>query len=182
MLLQCFVQANFDIRKDKCFRVIFCGIFLYVVHCIYVLYICMYIYIYMYNTCKCVTNCSAIHIKGPKGSFNVTEPFTCISKNIVYGIICRRCNMIYIGETGCRLADRITEHIPSIKNNFSGFPVAQNFNPPSHCSLNDFSVTGIIQCSCSNVNRLNIENRIIFNLGTLSPLGLNIKFDAFSLT
>ena len=58
----------------------------------------------------------------------------------------------------------------------------QHFNPPSHCSLNDFSVTGIIHCNCSNVNRLNIENRIIFKLGTLSPLGLNTKFDAFSLT
>ena len=49
-------------------------------------------------------------------------------------------------------------------------PVAQHFNPPSHCSINDFSVTGIIHCNCSNVNRLIIENRIVFKLGTLSPL------------
>ena len=27
------------------------------------------------NACKFVTNCSALHIKGPKGSFNVTEPY-----------------------------------------------------------------------------------------------------------
>ena len=39
------------------------------------------------NTCKFGTNCSAIHIKGPKGSFNVTETSTCIFKNIVYGIL-----------------------------------------------------------------------------------------------
>ena len=52
------------------------------------------------NTCKFVTNCSATHIEGPKGSFNVTQPFTCISPKIVYGIICKRCNIIYIGETG----------------------------------------------------------------------------------
>ena len=90
--------------------------------------------------------------------------------------------MIYIGETGYRLADRITEHIRSIRNNFYGFPVAQHFNRPSHSSLNDFSVTGNIHCICSNVNRLNIENRIIFKLGTQSPLGLIAKFDAFSLT
>ena len=32
----------------------------------------------------------------------------------------------------------------------------------SHCSVNDFSVTGIIHCNCSNVNRHHIENRIIF--------------------
>ena len=112
----------------------------------------------------------------------MTQPFTCISNNIVHGIICKRCNIIYIGETGRRLADRITEHIRSIRNNFSGFPVAQHFNPPSHCSLNDFSVTGIIHCNCSNGNRLNIENRIIFKHGTLSPLGLNTKSDTFSLT
>ena len=122
-----------------------------------------------------------MYVEGPKGSFNVTQPFTCISKNIVYGLICKRCNIIYIGETGRRLADRITEHIRSIRNNFSGFPLAQHFNPPSHCSLNDFSVTGIIHCN-SNVIELIIENRIILKLGTLSPLGLITKFDAFSLT
>ena len=104
------------------------------------------------NTCKFVTNWSAIHIKGPKGSFNVIETFTCISKNIIYGIICKRCIVIYIGETGRQLADRITEHICSIRNNFSGFPVAQHFNPPSHCSLNYFFVTGTIHSNCSNGN------------------------------
>ena len=46
------------------------------------------------NTCKFVTNCSAIRTNGPKGSFDMTETFTCISKNIVHGIICKRCNII----------------------------------------------------------------------------------------
>ena len=86
----------------------------------------------------------------------MTETLTFISKNIVHGNMCKRCNIIYIGETDRRLADRITEHIRSIRNNFSGFPVTQHFNPPSHCSLNDSSATGIIHCNCSNVNRLNI--------------------------
>ena len=81
------------------------------------------------HTCKFVTNCSAILMKGPKGSLNVTETLNCISKNIVYGIICKRRNIIYIGNTGHRLADRITEHIRSIRNNFCGFPVAQHFSP-----------------------------------------------------
>ena len=123
-----------------------------------------------------------MHTKGPNGSINVTETFTCIYENIVHGIICEQCNIIYVGETGRRLADRITKHIRSIGNNFSGIPVAQHFNPPSHCSLNDFYVTGIIHCNCSNVNQLNIENRITFTLGTLSSLGLNTKYDAFFFT
>ena len=116
------------------------------------------------------------------GSLNVTETSSCISKNIVYDIICNGCNIIYIGETGRRLADRITEHIRYIRNNFSGFPVARHFSPPSHCSHNDFSVTRIIHCNCSNVNRLNIENGIIFKLEALSPLGHNTKLYAFPPT
>ena len=111
----------------------------------------------------------------------MTQPLTCISKNIEYGIIGKRCNIIYIGETGRRLADRITEHIRSIRNNFSGFSVKQHFNPPSHCSLNDFSVTRIIQCNCSNVNRLNIENRIIFNLEPYLPWDLTQNLTHFPL-
>ena len=133
------------------------------------------------NTCKFVTNCSAIHIIGPKGSFDVTAPFTCISKNIVNDIKCRRCNVIYIGETGRRLDDRITEHIRSVRNNFTGFAVAQHFNPPSRYSLDDFYVIEIIHCNSSNATQLNIENRIIFILGALSPLGLSTKLTHFLL-
>ena len=84
-----------------------------------------------------------------------------------------------MGETGRRLADIITEHIRSIRHNFSGFPVAQHFNPPSHCSLNDFAVTGIFHYNCSNVNQLNIANRIIFKLGISSRIGFRTKFETF---
>ena len=101
-------------------------------------------------------------LKGSKGSFNMTETLTCISKNIVYGIICKPIHIIYTRETGRRLAVRITEHIRSIRKKKSGFPVAHHLNPPSHHSLNDFSVTGIIHCNCSNENGPNIENNIIF--------------------
>ena len=74
----------------------------------------------------------------------MTETPTCISKDIVLSNVYKRCHIIYIGEIGRRLADRITEHIHSIPNNFSGFPIAQHFSSPSHCSLNDFYVTVII--------------------------------------
>ena len=73
------------------------------------------------NACKFVVNYSVTHIKGPNGSFNVSEAFTCISMNIVYGI-CKRRHIIYIGETDCQLADRISEHIRSIQSNFCSLP------------------------------------------------------------
>ena len=122
------------------------------------------------KTCKFVTNFIATHIGGPEGSFNVIETLACISEDIVCGIICKRYHIIDIWESGRRLANRITEHIRSIRNNIFEFPVAQYFNSLSHFSLNDFAMTGIIHCNCSNVNRLNIENRINFqSLNLISP-------------
>ena len=67
------------------------------------------------------------HTRGPKECFSMIETFNCICMNIVYGIICKRCDIIYMWETDCRLADRITEHIHSIRNNFYGFPVFTTF-------------------------------------------------------
>ena len=74
-------------------------------------------------------------------------------------------------ETG-----RITEHIRYILNNLSGFPVERDGSTFLRCSINDFSVTGIIQCNCRNLDRLNIENRIIFQQHYPSlELAINLK-------
>ena len=52
--------------------------------------------------------------------------------------------------------------------NFPGFPVAQHFSHTSHCSVNDFFMTGIIHCNWAVINQLNIKHRITFKLGNLS--------------
>ena len=129
------------------------------------------------NILQFVTNCSETHIKRPKESI-VIESSTCISKDIVHGIICKQCHIVYIVETGRRLADKITEHIRSTPPHH---PMAQRFNPPSCWSLNDFAATGIIHCNSSNENQLNIDNHIIYKLGNLSRLGHNNKFHCFHL-
>ena len=45
----------------------------------------------------------AMHIKGLIGSYYVTEAFTCISTNTVYGTICKRCHVIYAGMVKSRV-------------------------------------------------------------------------------
>ena len=40
-----------------------------------------------------------------KATFSIDETFTCESRNVVYVIICKRCEKKYIGETGLRLSD-----------------------------------------------------------------------------
>ncbi|XP_071846388.1 uncharacterized protein [Apostichopus japonicus] len=129
------------------------------------------------NTCKYVTSNIVLRITGPKNSFIIKHHFSCISTNVIYVIICQRCNLLYIGETKRRLADCITEHLRSIKSKFPGYPVASHFNSPSPCKITDFSVTCALFPRGTDIDRLKSENRLIFGLGTLSPYDLNSKFD-----
>jgi hypothetical protein len=133
------------------------------------------------NTCPYVTNANFLQIHGPSGNFNITDHFTCTSKNVVYIIICSRCNVLYVGETMRRLADRFTEHLRSIRCNFEGFPVARHFNPPNSCSISDIKVTGAIIARGNNKDRITAEHKLIFKLGTVNPNGLNNKFNNFCI-
>ncbi|KAJ8048911.1 hypothetical protein HOLleu_01418 [Holothuria leucospilota] len=90
------------------------------------------------NTCPVVSYDKNLSIVGPNNNrFNVHQHFTCTSANVVYVLVCKRCNILYVGETKRRLADRVTEHLRSIKQNLPGFPVATHFNPPSTCSIRE---------------------------------------------
>ena len=86
-----------------------------------------------------------------------------------------RCSHIYIGETGRKLRSRIGEHLRSVRNNTPGFPVAQHFNSADH-SITDVQVRGMRLCRDSNILRKQLETRLIFQLGTVQPDGLNINF------
>ena len=125
------------------------------------------------NTCKYIH--SETEIRGIKSSFNIHEHFTCTSKGIVYCIICKKCNKLYIGETKRRLADRFVEHLRSIRINTTAFPVAHHFNSDDH-TAEDITVCVINQCYGTNVARKQKEREFIFKLGTLEPLGMNILF------
>ena len=102
----------------------------------------------------------------------VKESFTCDSSGLVYCISCRRCPAIYIGETGRTLKERFGEHLRSITKCAPGFPVAENSH--GHC-LDDAQVRGVKLCD-GNKQRKRHEMRLIFQLGTWQPRGLNSDF------
>ncbi|KAJ8049400.1 hypothetical protein HOLleu_02139 [Holothuria leucospilota] len=96
-------------------------------------------------------------IVGPNNNrFNIHQDFTCTSANVVYVLVCKRCNILYVGETKRRLADQVTEHLRSIKQNLPGFPIATHFNPPSTCSIRDLMVSAAISCRGSDHDSLYI--------------------------
>ena len=124
-------------------------------------------------TCRHTT--SQTILQSPKRLYTIRDRFICQSENVIYSIICRRCDNLYIGETGRRLRERFSQHLRSVRNSSPGFPVAKHFNSASH-SLNDIMTCGLKRCSGDNIRRKNQEMRVIFELGTLEPNGLNINF------
>ena len=86
-----------------------------------------------------------------KCCFAVTELFTRISKNVLHGVICKRCHIIYIGETGRRLSDGITEHMRAIRKNLLD-AVPQHLSLSLNRSQTIFYVVGIIPGNNNNDN------------------------------
>ena len=122
------------------------------------------------STCEYISSITCI--QGPFGTFKITRSFSCVSTGIIYCIFCSKCNIIYIGETGRRLADRTREHLADIRHNrYNKSEVARHFNLSDHSVIN-FNVCGLTYCA-NTVERKIKESNIIRKLGCMVPLGLN---------
>ena len=109
---------------------------------------------------------------------------TCTSRNLINVILCVKCNLICIGETMRRMADRFTEHLRSILLRMPRLPITTHF-------FNDYSTDDIkkitwiklcqgpMQIPGPDHIRKDIEQRILYELGTVQPGGLNASFTAF---
>src|SRR5579871_2046611 len=124
------------------------------------------------KTCPFVWQTDSVDF--PKSTFQIRRSFSCISRNVIYALFSRRCNMAYIGETGRILGDRFREHLRDIKNR-EAKPVPSHFNSPGHRGSKDILVTAIVACHSDDSSRLSLENRLISRLGTLAPAGMNIQ-------
>ena len=118
---------------------------------------------------------SETFLQGPNSAHNICDNFTRQSENDVYCISCRRCNCLYIGETGRRLRELFSEHLHGIRNRSREFLVAKHFNSASH-SPDDIMVFGLKRCSGSNINRKQYKMKLILKLSTLRPNRMNISF------
>ena len=112
-------------------------------------------------------------ISGPKRTVAITDHFSCISTNLIYCITCTLCKKVYIGETGRRLGDRFSEHLRDVEinNKDASKPVARHFNLPNH-SQKHMEVCGLSLHLGNTESRKNIEHKFIFQIGTLSPCGI----------
>ena len=125
---------------------------------------------------RCKT-CPFIHnvekISGPE----ITDHFTCTSANVIYCITCTYCNTLYIGETVRRLGDRFREHLRDVERNDkdASKPVAEHLNLPNH-SKQHMAVCGLSLHLGSLESRKILEQKFIFQIGTLNPNGVHERF------
>ena len=123
------------------------------------------------KTCKFID--SSTVISAPKSTYNIQGKFTCTSTHIIYCISCSRCGMLYIGETKRQLRKRFGEHRRTVSANDANQSVARHFNSDNH-RISDVKIRAL--CHISDCNeRKDEEKRLISELGTKHPSGINIK-------
>ena len=126
------------------------------------------------RTCPHVNSSSTIIT--PKGHVYITGHFSCITEHEVYSLSCTKCtSIVYIGDTGRRLADHFREHCRDIVNRRNNLPVPAYFNQPNH-TLEDMKVAVLKAGLANQEYRKKQEMGLIFNYGTVGPKGLNQDF------
>ena len=132
------------------------------------------------RTCPFIYNVEKL--SGPKRSIKITDHFTRTSANVIYCITCTYCNKFYIGETGRRLGDRFREHLRDVEKNDkdASKPVARHFNLPNH-SKQHMAVCGLSLHLGSSESRKTLEQKFIFQIGTLNPTESTSAFHSTNL-
>ena len=92
-------------------------------------------------------------------------------------ITCTLCNKLYIGETGRHLGDLFHEHLRDVEKNDkdASNPVVRHFNLPNH-SKQHMAICGLSLQQGTAESRNNLEHKLIFQIRTLNPHGINKGF------
>ena len=118
-------------------------------------------------------------IKGPAGTHTCTydKSIGCRSRNVVYGVFCEVCDcVVYVGETGGVLYQRLQNHLSTIRCQKNDMDVAVHFNARGH-NLSNAKFVGLEKVWKGWVTYRRIrEQRWVGLLGTHKRAGgLNTK-------
>ncbi|GFR61452.1 hypothetical protein ElyMa_001847500 [Elysia marginata] len=112
-------------------------------------------------TCTYVSHAQSSEINTPRGVFTIADSFTCTSCNLIYAIVCKRCDMVYIGETGRNLATRFSEQLRDVQNGVHK-PVSLHFGSSGHQGCTDMEVLGLRSSRGGAKSCFDCEQRLIF--------------------
>jgi hypothetical protein len=106
--------------------------------------------------------------------FQVRGAVTCTTRNLVYLIGCRKCNLQYVGETGLSLRDRVNCHLSCIRKTVATTPLAIHWRQSAH-RMSDLTIQGIevFPPDASAEHRKLKETTWQNLLQTCHPMGIN---------
>uniref|UniRef100_A0A8C5WDY6 Reverse transcriptase domain-containing protein n=1 Tax=Leptobrachium leishanense TaxID=445787 RepID=A0A8C5WDY6_9ANUR len=107
---------------------------------------------------------------------------TCCTKNVIYLLECP-CGLQYVGRTSRALNIRISEHVRNIRNQYEKHSVSQHFKLAHNSCPKDLKFKAIKRVKSTNKGMSETtvlgreEMKLIFDLGTMAPIGLNNDFE-----
>ena len=105
------------------------------------------------GTCNLLITGNSMKLKNNK-VWQIKSPMNCKSRNIIYIVVCSKCESFYVGQTE-RLRKRVTLHKQQINHEESRrLSVSKHIEK---CSGGDFKIMPIYQCD--NSNRLTRESK-----------------------
>ena len=124
------------------------------------------------KTCPFIRNVEKI--SGPKRSIKIIDHFTCTKCHLLHNLyslqkVIHRRNR----ETTCRFREHLRDVEKDDQN--ASKPVARHFNLPNH-SNQHMVVCGLSLRQGSTESRKTLEQKFIFQIGTLNPNGINERF------
>lgn len=124
------------------------------------------------QTCNIITANTSFTSTAYNKTFTIRTDCDCSTKDLIYLITCKLCNVQYVGESGQNLRDRINNHKSTIRTN-KKTAIAIHFNSPNH-TIDHLSVTPIESFTTNSIfHRRTREYYWQLRLGTIFPKGLN---------
>ena len=112
-------------------------------------------------------------------TYPITQILSCKSKNVIYLVTCKKCNMQYVCSTSNEFKTRFRNHKSSVITKKRTCEVAIHFNKEPH-ALQDFEFLIIEQLCNLSANNNTLDDRLLTReafwcaqLFTLKPHGLN---------
>ena len=120
-------------------------------------------------TCNVLQETNRVSSNATGERFTIFSSITCTSIGVVYLINCTDCGKQYVGETGGELRVRHRGHRQEIRK--ANTPLGQHFQ-----ICKNFELIGLQSLTnLSKQTREAIELKWIYRLGSLSPVGINVK-------